>query len=108
ATVQVRYIVNDVDAAIAFDELNRSFTLVRALPCDAQPGGHGAQYNVQAKYAKLRSGGSNPPSSIRAATSSRRRSQRRCSARSSPSRAAGSLESHALPPHHRMMGDWRE
>jgi metallo-beta-lactamase class B len=42
------------------DEFTRSFTLVRALPCDVQLGDHGAQYNMQAKYAKLRSGGPNP------------------------------------------------
>src|SRR5438445_2531322 len=42
------------------DEFNRSFALVRALPCDVQLGDHAAQYNMQAKYAKLRSGGPNP------------------------------------------------
>jgi metallo-beta-lactamase class B len=42
------------------DEFNRSFTVVRALPCDVQLGDHGAQYNMQAKYARLRSGGPNP------------------------------------------------
>src|SRR5204863_2032490 len=42
------------------DEFNRSFAVVRALPCDVQLGDHGAQYNMQAKYAKLASGGPNP------------------------------------------------
>jgi metallo-beta-lactamase class B len=42
------------------DEFTRSFALVRALPCDVQLGDHGAQYNMQAKYAKLGSGGPNP------------------------------------------------
>jgi len=42
------------------DEFNRSFALVRALPCDVQLGDHAAQYNMQAKYAKLQSGGPNP------------------------------------------------
>ena len=41
-------------------EFNRSFPLVRSLPCDVQLGDHGAQYNMQAKYAKLKSGGPNP------------------------------------------------
>ena len=41
-------------------EFNRSFPLVRSLPCDVQLGDHGAQYNMQAKYAKLREGGPNP------------------------------------------------
>jgi metallo-beta-lactamase class B len=48
-----------VTPAIA-DEFNRSFKLVHALPCDVQLGDHGAQYNMQAKYAKLRNGGPNP------------------------------------------------
>jgi len=41
-------------------EFNRSFKVVRTLPCDVQLGDHGAQYNMQAKYAKLSSGGPNP------------------------------------------------
>jgi metallo-beta-lactamase class B len=42
------------------DEFNRSFKTVRALRCDVQLGDHPAQYNLRAKYAKLRSGGPNP------------------------------------------------
>jgi metallo-beta-lactamase class B len=42
------------------DEFNRSFKLVRSLPCDVQLGDHPAQYNMQEKYAKLRDGGLNP------------------------------------------------
>jgi metallo-beta-lactamase class B len=41
-------------------EFNRSFKLVRSLPCDVQLGDHGAQYGMQEKYAKLKSGGPNP------------------------------------------------
>ena len=41
-----------VTPAIA-DEFNRSFKLVRALPCDIQLGDHPAQYQMQDKYAKL-------------------------------------------------------
>src|SRR5882672_3385519 len=48
-----------VTPAIA-DEFTRSFKLVHALPCDVQLGDHGAQYDMQGKYAKLRSGGRNP------------------------------------------------
>jgi metallo-beta-lactamase class B len=48
-----------VTPAIA-DEFNRSFKLVHALPCDVQLGDHGAQFNMQGKYAALRSGGPNP------------------------------------------------
>jgi metallo-beta-lactamase class B len=42
------------------DEFTRSFKLVKALPCDVQLGDHGAQYNMQAKYAQLKNGGTNP------------------------------------------------
>jgi len=42
------------------DEFTRSFKLVHALPCDVQLGDHGAQYNMQEKYAKLQKGGPNP------------------------------------------------
>ena len=41
-------------------EFTRSFKLVRTLPCDVQLGDHGAQYGMQAKYAKVRPGGPNP------------------------------------------------
>ncbi len=41
-------------------EFNRSFKLVRALPCDVQLGDHGAQYNMLEKFAKVRAGGRNP------------------------------------------------
>src|SRR5438309_8034001 len=42
------------------DEFNRSFPVVRALPCDVPLGDHGAQYNMQEKFAKVKSGGRNP------------------------------------------------
>jgi metallo-beta-lactamase class B len=42
------------------DAFNRSFKTVRALPCDVQLGDHGAQYNMQEKFAKLKNGGANP------------------------------------------------
>jgi metallo-beta-lactamase class B len=42
------------------DAFNRSFKIVRALPCDVQLGDHGAQYNMQEKYAKLKDGAPNP------------------------------------------------
>jgi metallo-beta-lactamase class B len=48
-----------ISPAVA-EEFNRSFKLVRTLPCDIQLGDHGAQYNMQAKYAKLKPGASNP------------------------------------------------
>src|SRR5262249_42831251 len=41
-------------------EFNRSFKLVRALPCDVLLGDHPAQYGMHERYAKLRDGGPNP------------------------------------------------
>jgi metallo-beta-lactamase class B len=46
---------NNVTPEIAA-ALDRSFKLVRTLPCDVQLGDHGAQYNMQEKYAKLKAG----------------------------------------------------
>src|SRR5579883_2174460 len=42
------------------EQFNRAFKTVRALPCDVQLGDHGAQYNMQEKYAKMKEGGPNP------------------------------------------------
>ena len=42
------------------ETFNRSFRLVRSLPCDVPLGDHPAQYNMQAKHAKLHAGGPNP------------------------------------------------
>jgi metallo-beta-lactamase class B len=42
------------------DEFNRSFKLVRALPCDVPLGDHPAQYRMQEKYVKLSKKGPNP------------------------------------------------
>jgi metallo-beta-lactamase class B len=41
-------------------EFNRTFPLVRSLPCDVPLGDHPAQYNMQEKYAKLQKGAANP------------------------------------------------
>jgi metallo-beta-lactamase class B len=48
-----------VPPAVA-EEFARSFKVVAALPCDVQLGDHPAQYNMQAKYAKLKPGAPNP------------------------------------------------
>jgi metallo-beta-lactamase class B len=42
------------------EELTRAFRIVRTLPCDVQLGDHPAEYNMQAKFAKLQNGGPNP------------------------------------------------
>jgi metallo-beta-lactamase class B len=42
------------------EEFRRSFDVVRALPCDVQLGDHGAQFGMQAKFARITPGGANP------------------------------------------------
>ena len=42
------------------DEFTRTYALARTLPCDVPLGDHGAQYDMQAKYAKLKPGAPNP------------------------------------------------
>jgi metallo-beta-lactamase class B len=41
-------------------ELDHAFAVVRKLPCDVPLGDHPAQYNMQAKYARLAAGQPNP------------------------------------------------
>jgi metallo-beta-lactamase class B len=41
-------------------EFNRTFPLLRTLPCDVPLGDHPAQYRMLEKHAKLASGGANP------------------------------------------------
>jgi metallo-beta-lactamase class B len=41
-------------------EFDRTFPLVRSLPCDVPLGDHPAQYGLQAKHARLAPGGPNP------------------------------------------------
>lgn len=41
-------------------EFNRTFKALRVLPCDVPLGDHPAEYGMEEKYAKLKSGGPNP------------------------------------------------
>jgi metallo-beta-lactamase class B len=41
-------------------EFNRSFDVVRSLPCDVPLGDHPGEYDMQAKYTKVKSGAPNP------------------------------------------------
>jgi metallo-beta-lactamase class B len=41
-------------------QFERTFKVVRALPCDVPLGDHGAQYNMQDKYARMKPGAPNP------------------------------------------------
>jgi metallo-beta-lactamase class B len=42
------------------NEFNRTFKMIRALPCDVPLGDHPAQYNMMAKHARLKAGAPNP------------------------------------------------
>ena len=42
------------------DQFNRTFKVVRSMPCDVPLGDHPAQYNMHEKHAKLQAGGANP------------------------------------------------
>ena len=42
------------------EEFRRSFDVVRALPCDVPLGDHGAQFGMQAKFARIAPGAPNP------------------------------------------------
>ena len=42
------------------NEFNRTFKAIRALPCDVPLGDHPAQYNMAAKYARVKPGAPNP------------------------------------------------
>ena len=42
------------------NEFNRTFKIVRALPCDVPLGDHPAQYNMVAKFARLKASAPNP------------------------------------------------
>jgi metallo-beta-lactamase class B len=41
-------------------QFERTFKVVRSLPCDVPLGDHGAQYNMQEKYARVKPGSPNP------------------------------------------------
>jgi metallo-beta-lactamase class B len=41
-------------------EFNRTFKVLRSLPCDVPLGDHPAQYNLMAKYARVKAGAPNP------------------------------------------------
>jgi metallo-beta-lactamase class B len=50
---------NELTPAIT-EEFNRSFKVVRSLPCDVMVGDHPAEYDMQAKYEKASRGVPNP------------------------------------------------
>ena len=42
------------------NEFNRTFKVIRGLPCDVPLGDHPAQYNMAAKYAQVKAGAQKP------------------------------------------------
>jgi metallo-beta-lactamase class B len=42
------------------NEFNRTFKIIRSLPCDVPLGDHPAQYNMMAKYSRVKPGAPNP------------------------------------------------
>ena len=53
-------LVNNGDVPQIAEEFTRAFKVSRTLPCDVPLGDHPAQYEMQAKYARLTSGSANP------------------------------------------------
>jgi len=41
-------------------EFNRTFKIIRTLPCDVPLGDHPAQYDMAAKYGRVKEGAPNP------------------------------------------------
>lgn len=54
-----RLIRNAKYPGIATD-YERTFRVLRSLPCDVFLGAHGDYYNMEAKYARMKTGGPNP------------------------------------------------
>ena len=53
-------LVNNTETPGIAEEFARAFKVSRALPCDVPLGSHPGMYNMQAKFAKLATGGPNP------------------------------------------------
>jgi metallo-beta-lactamase class B len=53
-------LVNNIEVPGIADEFNRAFKVARSLKCDVPLGSHPGMYNMEAKYAKLGTGGPNP------------------------------------------------
>jgi metallo-beta-lactamase class B len=53
-------LVNNVRYAEIADDYAHGFSVLKSLPCDVFLGSHGSYYDMEAKHAKLNSGGANP------------------------------------------------
>ena len=53
-------LVNNVGYPEIADDYTRGFRVLKSLPCDVFLGAHGSYYGLEAKYARLKTGGANP------------------------------------------------
>jgi len=53
-------LVNNSQYPTIADDYQRMFTVLKSLPCDLFLGAHGGYFDMEAKYARMTKGGSNP------------------------------------------------
>jgi len=53
-------LVNNAQYPLIADDYERTFRLLKALPCDVFLGAHGSYYGMEAKFARVKRGGPNP------------------------------------------------
>lgn len=53
-------LVNNAQYPEIAEDYDKMFRVLKQLPCDVFLGAHGGYYNMEAKFAKLKSGGANP------------------------------------------------
>jgi len=53
-------LVNNAQYPLIADDYERTFRLLKALPCDVFLGAHGSYYGMEAKLARVKRGGPNP------------------------------------------------
>jgi metallo-beta-lactamase class B len=53
-------LVNNLTYPEIADDYARGFRVLKSLPCDVFLGAHGSYYDMEAKHAKLNTGGANP------------------------------------------------
>jgi metallo-beta-lactamase class B len=53
-------LVNNTQYPTIANDYQRMFTVLKALPCDLFLGAHGSYFDMEAKYARMTKGGSNP------------------------------------------------
>jgi len=53
-------LVNNAQYPLIAHDYERTFRLLKALPCDVFLGAHGSYYGMEAKFARVKRGGPNP------------------------------------------------